>query len=935
MACAQVAPEPLDQDIDTEKPIEVNAGTFVVFANEAAATDAVWFDALDAAVPGGLRRTTASRYRENDFAFYIGTANEHPSFRQRRQRRWLDDVSAVGAQGYRLLIDKRGIIVAGTDKAGVINGVISLLQLFGADGSLPQAKIRDEPEIPIRAIRLRTLPDAETIRSLTIVKCNFAIIDLPERWSSDKTAMESWRATFAELRAAGIEPVPAIDPLSLADAMLAQTTRSIHTQIGIDQTILSGDTWTSLSHPNIVGLMSMPIRVRSAGISFKAGRDFFIAPGDTAYPFHPNNTPWRIRRVPDGAIQDGDLVDVLYAYATPETQLLTQYESSMHETVNRVVQGLKPRYLHIGDDIARVPADELRWATPSGDLADPFAILLKMIIDTSTKADSDIRLIASANAFRGRLSKHRINLLPKDALLEVSPPYGPPPVDTYATPDFAWATALGRSLLVQVPTSLTDALPWCEAAERTKAVSGVITDHADVLLATWAPRRSSLPWPRVLNAYFGSQLWNPDSIEAFTTLVARANEQSVRGVAPEKELIAFHGWFERNRDRIPEETATFVEGHYARILEWIQLEAEFRRGDGRNTLRDLIDLVQRHASATPDYPEHRRSTIVHTVDSAKRFVPSNILFGTPVLPYRPINLPGSHIVLEIPARPEFTDRQGATEARYDLLESPGPIIRIDFDTLDPSRISIDQSTDGETFNTVQQWEGSRAKPPLLVQRPFSTAALGVTLEGNPPILRDPRVFALKDIPVAIASRETNAPVLDGSFRESVWPAEAQINGFVETRQRQFAGAATTIRLTYTRDALYLGVYAREPRMNTLVANITGSDSPVWAEEAIDIRLGIGNDEFIFATNPNAATFDSKNGDAQWNATWKVRTRRYTTGWTAEIAIPFEALGKRPRTGDDWQFDAVRYRRNVEQSISHWAYHPDNTNPRSLGRLIFN
>jgi len=935
MACAQVAPEPLGQDIDAEKRVEVKAGTFVVFADEVAASEAVWFDALEAVVPGGLRRTTTSRYRDNGFAFYIGEARKHPSFRERRQRRWLDDVPAVGVQGYRLLIDKRGIIIAGTDEAGVINGVTSLLQLFDADGSLPQAQIRDEPEIPIRAIRLRIQPDAEIIRSLTQAKCNFAIIDSPDWWSPRKAAMESWRATFAELRAVGIEPVPLIDPLSQAGATFDQTPRSIHTKIAIDQIVLSSETWTTLSHPNIVGLMSMPIRVRSTGKTFTAGRDYRIAPGDTAYPFRLNNTPWRIRRVADGAIPDSEMVDVLYAYATPDAQSATEYEKKVHLTVDRVVRDLKPRYLHIGHDDSNTSADDLRWVTADRNPSDPFAILLKIMIDAASEANSELKLIANANTFRGRHSKHRIDLLPKDALLEVSTPYGPPPVDTAVAPDFAWATALGRPLIVQVPASPIAALPWCEAAARMQAVNGIITDHADVISAAWAPRRSSLPWPRVLNAYFGSGLWNPGSIEAFTTLVARANGQSVRGVSPEEELIAFRGWFEQNRDRIPKESATFVEGHYKRILEWVRLEAEFRRGDGRNTLRDLIDLVQRHASATPDYPENRRSTIVHTVDSAKRFVPSNILFGTPVLPYRAINLPGSHIVLEVQARPEYTDRQVSTEVRFDLLESPGPIIRIDFDTLDPARISINRSTDGETFNTVQQWESSRAKPPLLVQRPFSATAISVSVEGNPPVLRDPRVFALKDIPAAICSQTDAAPVLDGNFRESAWRPEAQINGFVETTQHQFAAAATTIRLTYTRDALYLGVYAREPRMDTLVANITGRDGPVWTDEAIDIRIGIGNDAFIFATNPNAATFESRNGDAQWNAEWTVRTRRYATGWTAEIAIPFEALGKQPRAGDDWQFDAVRYRRNVEQSTSHWAYHPDTTNSRAPGRLIFN
>ncbi len=931
-ACAQVSPEPLTLNIDAEKRVTVSAGTFVVFADEAAANDAAWFEELQAAASGGLRRTTASRYRDDNFAFYIGVANEHTSFRDRRLRRWLDGVSQVGPQGYRLLIDKRGVIIAATDRAGVRNGVATLLQLFAEDGSLPQTEIRDEPEIAFRAVRLQERPAADQIRALANAKCNFAIIESADWWVLEGSTAESWRNTFSALRTNGIEPVPAISPMSDAGPLLARAPLAAQTEIDIDQLILSDDTWTPLTHRNIIDTLDAPIRVRANGEYFEAGRDYVIAPGRTSAPFSSENPPWQIRRVASGSIPKSESVDVLYSYIAPGTQIANpqapEYQTAVRDTIRSIVEVLKPQFLHIGH------AQTIAPSRNAGE-RDPVAESLKTIVDA---AGSNLRLIAYANAFRNPRAADYVNLLPRDALLDVRAPYGPPPIGSSGTPDITWTRSLDRALLLSAQTSPLDALSLCEIAARSTNILGIVGEDLDVAKIAWSPGRSTLPWARVLNAYFGTRLWNPGDIEAFEALAAHANEQTARGVSPEKELTQFRTWFEKNRGRLPAEDATFVEGHYTRILEWIRLEAEFNRGDGRSTLRDLTDLVQRHAAATPDYPENRRSTIVHTIDSAGRFVPSTILFGTPVLPYRPINLPGSYTVLEVPVRPQFTDHQGATEVRFDLLESPGPIIRVDFDTLDPTAITVDRSVDGEKFENVQHLKKTATTPlgpPLLMQRPFSAAAFNISLEGNPPVLRDPRVFALKDVPAAICSQTVRPPDLDGSFRETCWPAEAQLSGFVETTHGRFATAATTVRLTYTRDALYLGVYAREPRMETLVANMTSRDGPLWTEEAIEIRFSVGNDEFIFVTNPNGAQFDSKNGNAEWNIDWTTSTRRYATGWSAEIALPFNAIGRQPRSGDDWQFDVVRYRRNVESSMSHWAYRPNVERPRAPGRMIFN
>jgi hypothetical protein len=930
-ACAQVAPVPLSAEIDDENTVELRSGTYVVFEDEAAAT-AGWFDALNDATGGRLRPTTAARYRENDFAIYAGVTATHPSFRERRQRRWLDEQTPAGPGGFRLSIDRRGVLLAGTDDAGVRNGVTTLIGLLRDGATLPHAQIRDEAAFAIRATQLDSRPDTLSIRALAAAKCNMAIIRSDDFWRLDDQTAGAWRDTFAALRRAGIEPVPLIDPIGDAAPLLTRAPQAAVAQLAIDQLTLADDQWTNLTHPNVIETESLPIRVRLDNTNFQAGIDYVIAPGQTVYPYTDRNEAWSIRRVGGGAIPGDRTIDVIYAYAALNTQtaspLAPEYAAAVEEAVGTVMRTLEPQFIHLGHGAPSPMTNDARASEQHTDDG-----LFAMSLRTALNAADGARPILYAGVFRDSSAA-----LPSGAILDASASRTPPPITGTAEMDLAWTNQSKANVLLNPPGDFMKAASYLEAATRAPNVAGVIANSPEVIAMAWGPGRISLPWPNVLNDYFGARLWDPGDVEAFQAIVQHVNARTVRGVSPETQLSDFQSWFRQNRDRLPSETAAFVEGHFTRVVEWVRLEAEHRRGDGRTTLRDLLDLVQRHADAIPEYPEERRSTIVHTIDSAGRFVPSNILFGTPVLPYRPIDLPGAFTVLEVPVRPEFIDQSGSTTAKFELLESPGPIVRIDFDTLEPRRMAVERKTTGEAFETVESWPNANSRaldPPLLLPRPFSASTFRVTIEAAQPVLRDPRVFALKDQPAAICSQGPTTPVLDGVFREAAWPTEAAVTGFVETTEQRFAAIATTIRLTRTRDAIYFGVYAREPRMDTSVADIATRDGALWTEEAIDLRLTIGNDTFVFAVNPLGTQYDARNGNPAWNGRWQAVTQRFTTGWSAEIAIPFDTLGRTPSRGEDWQFDAVRYRRNVENSTSHWAYRPDTPNPRQPGRIVFN
>ncbi|MCC6154719.1 MAG: hypothetical protein IT367_13210, partial [Candidatus Hydrogenedentes bacterium] len=176
------------------------------------------------------------------------------------------------------------------------------------------------------------------------------------------------------------------------------------------------------------------------------------------------------------------------------------------------------------------------------------------------------------------------------------------------------------------------------------------------------------------------------------------------------------------------------------------------------------------------------------------------------------------------------------------------------------------------------------------------------------------------------------PVLDGSFKETPWPRRAQVDGFINPDTEEFAEAQTTVRVCHTADALYIAVYAREPRMNTMATTMSDRDAPLWQEESFAIVLQpTGKPEYRFVVNPLGAQFDSRDGNEEWNGEWKVATKTWPVGWSAEIEIPFASLGADPGK-DDWEIDFVRTRRNVENERSVWVYSGDGTKVRGL--LIF-
>lgn len=426
-----------------------------------------------------------------------------------------------------------------------------------------------------------------------------------------------------------------------------------------------------------------------------------------------------------------------------------------------------------------------------------------------------------------------------------------------------------------------------------------------------------------LSAYFGAELRPGDYAGIITALADRLNRQTLEGVLPENEFERYEEAAKSLRGD-PREVRTLVDRLYGNMVRYLKLEAEFAVKPARGLLEDAAKLVRDQIDLDPNADPERATQIVQIMQANAQFPPASIVFGIPLSPFRRVKLPPGYSVMEVPREPEYVDEAQRAVAVFDFLSWPGPICRLDFEAARVGDLIVEQSHDKKTFTvveTVSKQEAGGVHGPLLLKEPVKARYLRVTGAGQtePPMLRNVRASALKGPAVAAVPTALSPPELDASFKEAAYPRHAEVTGFVRPDGVHFADPPTEARLCHTADALVIGVYARDDRMKTMVAAARDHDAPLWTEESFEIRIRAGRRETLrFIVNPLGTRFESRGDDASWNGRWTAVTKNYSTGWAAEIAIPYETLGVSPRPGETLQTNFLRYRRNVTNEDSVWV-----------------
>lgn len=225
---------------------------------------------------------------------------------------------------------------------------------------------------------------------------------------------------------------------------------------------------------------------------------------------------------------------------------------------------------------------------------------------------------------------------------------------------------------------------------------------------------------------------------------------------------------------------------------------------------------------------------------------------------------------------------------------------------------------------------TRAAGSILVRWLLSPALLGLAAELASAALgaADPQ-----DGPVELrrrraqATRVEVAPVIDGRLDDPAWLLATPIGELhqIEPGQGVPTSEASDIRIVYDEHAIYFGLrlYDREP--HRIVVKTMERDGLLSAEDyvmfVLDTHLDRRNAYFfqLGAAGSKGDALVSNNGadfNKPWDGIWEGKARIDGSGWTAEIAIPFQTLTFRAGI-DTWGFNLERVmaRQNEE---GRWA-----------------
>ncbi|MFL6278161.1 MAG: DUF5916 domain-containing protein [Blastocatellia bacterium] len=198
-------------------------------------------------------------------------------------------------------------------------------------------------------------------------------------------------------------------------------------------------------------------------------------------------------------------------------------------------------------------------------------------------------------------------------------------------------------------------------------------------------------------------------------------------------------------------------------------------------------------------------------------------------------------------------------------------------------------------------------------------ALALIMAGQGPALASPRGDGAKQ---AVVRRLQHRITIDGVLDEPDWAEALPIGDLVqrEPHQGEPATEATSVRLLFDSNYLYIGVACLDSQPRQIVATQMARDADITADDSIEILIDTFRDRrnaYYFATNPLGALVDGliiENGqlNREWDAIWDVRVRRSESGWAAEFAIPFKSLGFHAGV-EAWGFNIQRtVKRKLEQ-----------------------
>ncbi len=215
-----------------------------------------------------------------------------------------------------------------------------------------------------------------------------------------------------------------------------------------------------------------------------------------------------------------------------------------------------------------------------------------------------------------------------------------------------------------------------------------------------------------------------------------------------------------------------------------------------------------------------------------------------------------------------------------------------------------------------------------------------------PLLNSAQSQSNDDRPSVSAQYVETAPLIDGEvLEEDYWRAIPAVTELwqIQPNSGQVASEKTEVYIAYTNTTFYIAVVCHDAQPDKLVVSDARRDASLDNTDSFIFLVDTyhdGQNGFIFGTNSQGVEYDAQvNNEGQgnfnvnrqqggiiggfninWDASWEVKAKVGTFGWSAEFAIPLRTLRFKSGENQSWGFN---FRRNIRKSneIAYWAPMP--------------
>lgn len=212
---------------------------------------------------------------------------------------------------------------------------------------------------------------------------------------------------------------------------------------------------------------------------------------------------------------------------------------------------------------------------------------------------------------------------------------------------------------------------------------------------------------------------------------------------------------------------------------------------------------------------------------------------------------------------------------------------------------------------------------------------------------------VRAVPMTICRKTTAPPTMDGNLTDRTWAEAGGLKEFPIFLVGSETGALERIRTAaaYDDQHLYLALEI-PPALAPAETDeaLERDDAAIFQTDNLQLLIdptGFEQEYMQFVVTASGAQagarsyYDSFAGHfvtkRDWNAEWTAAAASREESWLVELAIPFEALGTVPDTGDVWRLNLVVNSRGGQEKARTWSWsspEPAFHRPKCFGAVEF-